>query len=313
MKKNTRVVHTPHSIIRCASLAMVAVGFLSSIVASAAPSPSPTFTNVAYGPHEPNKLDFWKAAGEGPRPVVVDIHGGGWTGGKRSANPRSLGLFLENGISVATIDYRLTTEAILPAPVHDAARAIQFLRTKAKEWDIRTDRIALAGSSAGACTAMWILYHDDLADPDATDPVLRESTRVCAAEIVNGQTAIDPMIIEPWLGPMGIEHRMIWSCVGGSSASDVKNNYNKYRALYNEFSPINHIDKNDPPLAMFYSLGASMPPKDVGHAIHHGMFGIKLKEIADAFGVKTYLNVAGKESKCPYKGPGPFLVYMLTK
>ncbi len=79
----------------------------------------------------------------------------------------------------------------------------------ASEWNIDKDRIALTGGSAGACTSMWILLHDDLADPKATDPVLRESTRVTAAAAHAGQTSIDPKVIEPWLGPNVLKHRMI--------------------------------------------------------------------------------------------------------
>ena len=86
--------------------------------------------------------------------------------------------FLDQGVSYAAINYRLTGVAPLPAPVHDAARAIQFLRAQAEKWNINADRIALTGGSAGACTSMWILLHDDLADPQAKDPVLQQSARV---------------------------------------------------------------------------------------------------------------------------------------
>src|SRR5690348_1750371 len=48
--------------------------------------PQPTHANVAYGPHALNVLDLWLAAGEGPRPVVVYIHGGGWIGGDKTNN-----------------------------------------------------------------------------------------------------------------------------------------------------------------------------------------------------------------------------------
>jgi hypothetical protein len=98
--------------------------------------PPPTFADVSYGPHARNVLDFWKAEGVGPRPLLVYIHGGGWlTGDKRKKGP-DFQPYLDKGISFAAINYRLTPEYPLPAPIHDAARAIQFLRTKAKEWNI---------------------------------------------------------------------------------------------------------------------------------------------------------------------------------
>ena len=61
---------------------------------------------------------------------------------------------------------------------------------------------------------MWILLHDDLADPTSEDPVCRESTRVTAAAVAGGQTSIDPKVIEGWLGPNVLKHRMINMAVG---------------------------------------------------------------------------------------------------
>jgi lysophospholipase L1-like esterase len=114
-----------------------------------------THSDVAYGPDKiRNRLDFWQAAGSGPRPLLVHIHGGGWTTGDKNSD-FNYKPFLNKGVSFASINYRLTPGNPLPAPVHDAARAIQFLRTKAAEWNIDTERIALYGGSAGACTAIF--------------------------------------------------------------------------------------------------------------------------------------------------------------
>src|SRR4029077_7525610 len=124
----------------------------------------------SYGQYKSNVLDIWQAQGDGPRPLLVYIHGGGWLGGDKKQSGPKIQAYLDKGISYAAINYRHTSEAPLPAPVHDAARAIQFLRTKAAEWNIDVNHIALTGGSAGACTSMWILLHDDLADPKAKDP-----------------------------------------------------------------------------------------------------------------------------------------------
>jgi len=141
--------------------------------------PEPTLADHQYSQHKSCTLDFWKAEGDTPRPLHIYIHGGGWTGGdKKIANSKGAFYWLSKGVSFASINYRLTGEAPLPAPVHDAAYCIQYIRSKAKEWNIDPDRIVLTGGSAGACTSMWILCHDDLADPSAKDPVKHQSTRV---------------------------------------------------------------------------------------------------------------------------------------
>jgi acetyl esterase/lipase len=285
--------------------------FFASATLGFAADPSkqipPTYADVSYGPHERNVLDFWKASDDGPRPLLVYIHGGGWTSGDKKQDTARYQPFLDKGISCAAINYRLSGIAPLPAPVHDAARAIQFLRTKAKEWNIDTDHIALTGGSAGACTSMWLLLHDDLADPKATDPVLRQSTRVCAAAVSSGQTSIDPKVIEGWLGPNVLKHRMINLSVGEPTIEGALKNYEKHQALYQEFSPYNHVDGKDPPLLMTYPADMTLPCKDAGHGIHHPVYGVKLKEKSDKVGHECHLLIPGYSKSDKYATPNDFL------
>ena len=155
--------------------------------------PAPTHRDVRYGPHERNVLDFWQAKSAQPTPVLVSIHGGGFLAGDKSVQPQILKGCLDAGISVAAINYRYSTQAIAPAPFQDAARAVQFLRSKAKEWNLDPKRVAATGGSAGAGISLWLAFHDDLADPQSADPVLRQSTRLAcvAAFILRGETTQD--------------------------------------------------------------------------------------------------------------------------
>lgn len=272
------------------------------------PQIEPTHAEISYGPHERNVLDFWKAEGEGPRPLLVYIHGGGWVAGDKKQDTSHYQPFLDKGISCAAINYRLTGQHPLPSPVHDAARAIQFLRTKATEWNIDTKHIALTGGSAGACTSMWLLLHDDLADPQSADPVLRESTRVCAAAVNAGQTSIDPKIIEDWLGPNVLKHRMIYMAVGEPTMEAAFANYEKHHKLYVEFSPYNHLDGKDPPMLMTYGADMTLPSKDAGHGIHHPVYGVKLKEKSDSVGHECHLLIPGTSKSEKYASINAFLI-----
>jgi acetyl esterase/lipase len=294
------------------SLLFITALFASARLLLAADVPTaPTQADVSYGPHERNVLDFWKAEGQGPRPLLVYIHGGGWTGGDKKQDPKNFRPFLEKGISYAAINYRLSGEYPLPAPVHDAARGIQFLKSKAAEWNIDKDHIALTGGSAGACTSMWILLHDDLADPKASDPVLRESTRVCAAAVSGGQTSIDPKQIEPWLGPMVLQHRMINMAVGEKTIEGALANYEQHKPLYVEFSAYNHLDGKDPPLFMSYGSNMKLPSENAGHGIHHPVYGVKMKEKADRLGHECHLLIQGVSKSEQYPGPQEFLMAKL--
>jgi len=286
-------------------------GVGGAFAAEARTNSPPTLADVPYGSHPRNVLDFWKAAGEGPRPLLVYIHGGAWRTGDKTQKMPDYQPFLDRGISFAAINYRLTPDHPLPAPVHDAARALQFLRTKSRDWNIHPQRIALTGPSAGACTSMWLLLHDDLADPKAVDPVQRESTRVCAAAVFVGQTSIDPKVIEGWLGPNVLLHPMIASAVGEKDLADALRNYDRHRPLYVEFSPINHVDSRDPPLFMTCSAEMDLPSRDAGHGIHHPVYGVKLKEKSDQVGHECHLVIPGFSKSTQYADANAFLLAKL--
>ena len=109
--------------------------------AAAPAQPKPTLAKVAYGTHERQVLDFWKAKSAQPTPLLFYIHGGGWIGGDKSL-VSGVDKYLAAGISVASINYRYVTQAIIAGvkppvawPLRDAARALQFVRSKAPEWN----------------------------------------------------------------------------------------------------------------------------------------------------------------------------------
>lgn len=271
----------------------------------------PTVADVPYADHDACVVDYWDAPGAGPHPLLVFIHGGGWVSGDKRQGLERILPFLAEGISYAAINYRLTGEAPLPAPVHDAARAIQFLRSNADQWDFNPERIALTGGSAGACTSMWLLLHDDLADPDSKDPVARQSTRVTAAAVSGGQTSIDPPVIREWLGDKVLDHRMIWMAVGEPDMQSALNHYSQHEATYREFSPVNHVSGDDPPLFMSYGNNMTLPSENAGHGIHHPMYGIKLQEKSQSVGHPCYLLIPGVSDPAPYRSADEFLLSQL--
>ena len=252
----------------------------------------PTFKEVSYGPHEDMTLNFWKIESQNPTPLLVHIHGGGWLGGKKheTANANEL----KKGYSFASIDYRLAGVELLPAAVHDAARAIQFLRTKAKEWNFDPNRIAVIGGSAGAASSLWLAYHDDMANSKSDDPVLRESSRVCGAVAMGGQTTLDPFLLEKKIGPACIRHGMIWKTVGAKSIEDLMDNWDQYKSLSLQCSPITHVTKDDPPVFLNYGQPAPVPVVK-GDGIHHAGFGRLLKTKCKKMGTECYIQVKGHE------------------
>ncbi len=255
------------------------------------PATPPTHADVVYGPSDRNVLDIWLANSSKPTPLVVFIHGGGWHGGdKTDVTDRFLKAMLDQDVSVASIRYRLTPENILPAPVYDAARALQFLRSKAGEWNLDPRHVGLTGISAGGCTSLWLACHDDLADPKSSDPVLRESTRVQVAAVGSPQTSLDPDVVIPWIGPQVMNHGMIRRAVNARTLEDIKAKPELLKLLQ-EFSPINHLSADDPPILITYPEAGPLPAPNAGAAIHNAIFGVKFKEKADAAGVTCILKI----------------------
>ena len=159
--------------------------------------PPPDAADVKYGTHARNVFDLWVPKGEGPFPLVLYIHGGGFMqGDKRSLGAPRLKEYLDAGCAVAAINYRFTDAAPAPAQYLDCARALQTLRHRAKEWKLDPSRIASTGGSAGAGTSLWLAFHDDLADPKSEDPVSRQSTRLTCVAVDDGQSSYDPRFAE---------------------------------------------------------------------------------------------------------------------
>jgi acetyl esterase/lipase len=257
--------------------------------------PKPDIANEHYGPHERNVLDLWKAKSESPTPLVVYIHGGGFrAGSKESLSAGLLAGLLAKGISVMAINYRFSPEVTFPAHYMDSARAIQYARHHAKEWNIDPRRIGATGGSAGAGTSLWIGFHDDMADPKNADPVLRESTRLSCMAVLGAQSTYDPIVITEWIGEAAARHPALEGFYGLK--------WDEYqtpaaREMFRKAAAITYLTGDDPPVYAFYSEARGPLPADAkpGQGIHHITFGLKLKEQMDKLGIECTVRHADEK------------------
>ncbi len=249
--------------------------------------------NVAYGPDERQLLDVYMPKGASkPSPTLVLIHGGGWGHGSQSQYPcmrrdivRSV---LAHGGAVASITYRFVyKEHKLPAPLIDSARAVQFLRANAGKYNIDKTRFVAMGDSAGGCNALWLATHDDLADPESEDPVLRESTRLQGAIGDGAQTTLDPADLKNGDILDALGHAMFSSGLRYPNdklkACDVDEATQK---LIDYCSPVKHLNAGDPPVVLRYTG----PIGKTNDAIHHPKLGLLFKKRADEVGVPCSLH-----------------------
>ncbi len=274
--------------------------------------PPPTCADVAYGKHARHHLDLWKAETDGATPLLIFIHGGGWAGGdKRDLPSALLRDLLDAGISVASVNYRYSTITPLPAPVHDAARAVQFLRSRSAEWGLDAERFGACGISAGGCTVLWLATHPDLADDQSPDPVARCSSRLQAAVAMSPQVSLEPALLVDWVGEKVLDHPMILRAIGAASRAELMRPSEERRRLLEEFSPIRHLDAGDPPILISHPRVDPLPAASAGSAIHHAVFGMKFAEAATAAGVSCLHRLQDDPDKTPT--PERFLIDRLNR
>ena len=287
------------------------------------PAPEPTLKEVSYGSHPKQVLTFWKAESEKPTPLLFFIHGGGWQAGNRMGSMSTyVPAMHKHGISVVSIEYRFIEEAIadgVEPPVrgclHDAARALQFVRSKAAEWNIDKTRIAAAGGSAGACSSLWLAFHDDLADPKSEDPVARESTRLLCAAVTGAQTTLDPQQMKEWTpnSNYGSHAFGIFKEENGKKQRDFAAFLEKRDSIMpwiQEYSPYALVTPDDSPVYLFYSTPPALG-QEQKDPTHTSNFGVKLQEKLQSAEVDCEL-VYPNAPEVTHKSVQDYLVAKLT-
>ena len=250
------------------------------------------YENERYGDHVRNTFDIWLAESAESTPLVIYIHGGGFMGGDKSKYYESEDLirFLKAGISVATINYRFMTEAPygILASLKDAKRCLQYIRFNAGKYNIDKTRIACSGGSAGAGTALWLAFSDDMADPQNEDPVLRESTRLTCAGAFATQSTYD---ILKWNNILGVpmtktpEQLKSIALAFGLEYTDGIDLYDQ-KEIRRELDFLDKMDKNDPPVFVYNKHRGGIP-LDQDELNHHPLHARAIRERAEEVGLEA--------------------------
>lgn len=259
-----------------------------------------TFTDVPYGAHFRQTLDVWLTTSKKPAPLVFYIHGGGWAAQDKTDIHQHLDVpkLLEAGISVASINYRFLQDAnaaqVTPPvqwPLADAARALQFVRSRAEEWGLAKERIAATGVSAGGCSSLWLAMHGEMADPGSGDPVSRESTRLLAAAVKAPVVSLDPKQVQEWI-PNAIFGAHAFGYAGLSRADSFAP-FLAARETHlpdiRRYSPIEHASKDDPPVYTVFPAQDKppVPGEKQTDPTHSAISGLMLHRHLQELGVKT--------------------------
>lgn len=189
------------------------------------------------------KLDLHLPRGKARAPLIVWVHGGAWRSGSKNDMP--LSKLVEDGYAIASIDYRLSTEAKFPAQIHDIKAAIRFLRAHGSEWKLASKKIVIAGDSAGAHLAALVGVSNGHVDLEGTVGDNRASNSDVQG-IISFYGAANLTTILNQSTPHGLSVRIpaLELLLGGQPTNNL--------ASARLASPVFHVDRHDPPLLLLH-------------------------------------------------------------
>lgn len=216
------------------------------------------------------KMDIYlPPASNGPAPVVINIHGGGWNKGVKESQT-GFNTFFKNGFAVANIEYRLSGQATAPAAVEDARCALIYLIKNAKQLNIDVNRIVVMGGSAGGHLALMagLLGNDRRFDGNCPGV---ENVKVAA--IIDKYGITD---VWDWAYGPNLTSRSAAQWLGARS---------KDEAFSRSVSPMTYVNRNSPPTFIVHGDADPTVPYQESVALH--------KKMMEA-GVKTqFMTIAG--------------------
>ena len=217
----------------------------------------------------PLELDLYLPAGEGPHPVVLFLHGGGWRLGSRhsagpmyrGASPTPFERVAQAGIAVASVDYRLSGEATFPAQLHDAKAAVRWLRARAGDLGVDPDRIAAWGESAGGHLAELLGL---ATDPELEGDVGITGTSSSVAAVVAWYAPSDVAAVATDTGADPADPSTREAQLLGAPAASVPE-------LAAQASPITHVSPGAPPFLLLHGADDRFVPPAQSERLHDAL------------------------------------------
>lgn len=217
------------------------------------------------------KLDLHRPEAKRP-PVVVYVHGGAWRAGSKSDVPVA-GL-LERGFAIASVDYRLSTQARFPAQIQDIKAAIRFLRAKSELYGLDTTKIAIIGSSAGGhLAALTGVSNGVKALEGQVGDHLDQSSDVSAIVSFYGASNLQSILGQSTEFGLTVRIPALKLLLGDLPE--------KTPELARLASPVAHLDADDPPLFLLHGDADPQMPhaQSVEFAAAYEKAGLKVKFI----------------------------------
>ena len=212
----------------------------------------------------------------GSLPVIVWIHTGGWSKGRKERCPAVA--LVQDGYAVASIDYRLTSTAPFPAQIEDCKAAVRWLRANASTYHLDPDHIGVWGHSAGGHLAALLGTSGGVRELEGTGDNMSYSSRVQAVCDVAGPSDLVRLYQEASQSRGDKGGKVMYdvaALVGGSAEKNI--------TTATAASPIHYVSKDDPPFLIIHGENDATIPVTQAES-----FAAALK----AAGVETTLEIA---------------------
>lgn len=196
-----------------------------------------------------------------PMPLVVWIHGGAFRAGNKNRN-QAIELN-KHGYITASINYRLSQEALWPALIHDCKAAIRYLRAHADQYKINPDKIGVWGSSAGGYLTAFLGTSGDVKVLEGEGEWQDQSSRVQAVVDFYGPTNFIKMCDFP----SKMDHAAADSPESQLLGAPVKKVPDKVKAA----DPITYISKDDPPFLIVHGDQDPLVPHNQSVILHEAL------------------------------------------
>lgn len=226
-------------------------------------TPGQNWTNVSYANVSPKeKMDIYLPKTDGPYPVIIWIHGGGYLSGDKSGSDVNFAKEgLNRGYAVVSINYRLAEDARFPAQIYDVKTAIKYLRANAQTYNLDPNKFALWGSSAGGHLAA-------LAGTSGDDQALENNSMGYPNVSDKVQAVVDEK------GPVNFG-TMLQQLQKNNSSGNSSFNYSQSEIMAEKFlganvtlipnqvakaNPETYITPDDPPFLIIHGTGDTLIP-----------------------------------------------------
>jgi len=227
--------------------------------AGEAPPQYPIQTNVVYGRTGGEDLKLNLAVpkeGDGPFPLLIFIHGGGWAAGDKFSYNGAIREWAQKGYVAATVGYRFAPVHKFPAQVEDVKCAVRYLRSRAKELKIDVAKVGAIGDSAGGHLSLMLGLMDsvDGLEGDGGSPGV--SSKVQAVINYYGPTDFT------------VKHEIAKNPMVMTLISNFLGSTDQTQPVFKQASPVSYITKGDAAVLTFQGTADPLVPHEQARHLH---------------------------------------------